>query len=224
MDAYKTNLKNDDFCAVKKLLTENPDDLYKKEFIVEIVRCNAFKTLKMLVTEFGYQINQDLGVNIMQYFGGTNFTMLQFLVNNGLNLWFKIPNTDNVIVGDTMLYYACKVGNIKTVKYLISCGISVNSVKGEAFDTACCNNHNDIVEFMIDSGLDASYIDKGLYSAAYSKNITMIKLLLQTGADVSKLGSFIDDGDVDKKEYQSLKILLDSGADFDDLLKILCVY
>ena len=142
----------------------------------------------MLFDDFGYQINEKLGDDIKHNFNEENLFILKFLVDKGLNLCVKTNYINHTTIGGVILYHYSELGCIEAIKFLVvENGVDVNSNNGQAFITACNENHYDIVKFMIDCGILTPYLNKGLYGATRNKNLTMIKILLQAGADISSV-------------------------------------
>ena len=222
---YEFFIRRDDFNPIKKLFIEYPDDLYNTRIIIDIIVHNATETFLMLLKEFGFQINQELGLKLIGRFHSIKLPMLELLVDNGLNLWTKNSDPNickiNVTVGESILYFACRSGQVEIIKYIINCGISVNAMEGNAFYAICEHEKYDIIKFMIDSGLNTLYLDHALYYATKKKYLPMVKLLIRAGANISNIGSFINDN-YDKNAYECLQFLLDSDTEVGDILKILC--
>ena len=83
---------------------------------------------------------------------------------------------------DSPLIYACTIGNLETVKYLIEKGASlVQSDKQTALSVATENNHNDVVEYLLSfrTQYDIDQYEETFKIASSKGNTKIIQLLVQ---------------------------------------------
>ena len=91
-----------------------------------------------------------------------------------------------------MVYDAIRVGDIETVRTMISSGtVDVNEIIfGETFlHTAAICNQYEIAKFLIESGIDLNRLDlvcgtSALINAVIKGNLEMVKLLCESGAEL----------------------------------------
>jgi len=104
-----------------------------------------------------------------------NINIVHKLIKNGYNNW------------NTGLLYACRYGNIDIVKLMIEKGATNDNngfrpIFNHALYNACLfNSGYNIVKYMIEIGAD-NY-NEGLYYACRSRNLDIINLLIDKGAN-----------------------------------------
>ncbi|KAK4228724.1 putative ankyrin repeat protein L63 [Podospora fimiseda] len=145
--------------------------------------------------------------------------------------WTRLYQADRYWVNDpgtprgSRLYYACFVGLIAPVRYLIEKGADVNAqggYYGNALQAASSRGHQEIVKLLLDKGADVNAqggaYDNALYAASWGGHQEIVKLLLDKGADVNaqggKYGNALQAASSGGHQ-EIVKLLLDKGADFN---------
>jgi len=124
-------------------------------------------------------------------------------------------------LGNTGLHVASEEGHTETVKFLLDSDAEANSTNHSgktAFVLASAAGHEDIVKLLLDKGSDRK--DEAFEAACESKNLGLMKLLLENGADVDKTD--YDDRTCLHRaciagSYEIVELLLDFGADMNKL-------
>jgi ankyrin repeat protein len=128
------------------------------------------------------------------------------------------------------LYYPCKRGDLKTIKYLVSLSVSLHSrYEDWLLSTACENGHDDVVEYLLASGVPVNSRAhlSALWRAAANQHLSIVKLLLARGAHVNgsqiklrgnypltgSLAQFAPNVYNPATAYAIAKALIDAGAD-----------
>jgi ankyrin repeat protein len=87
---------------------------------------------------------------------------------------------------------AAGVGRLDRVKELVAS--ATDEERGKGFVWACAYGYNDVVEFLLDSGVDpaagASVDMTGLHLAAHEGHIEMVKLLIARNAPIEAMNSY----------------------------------
>jgi len=105
---------------------------------------------------------------------------------------------------------AAGAGRVSTVKLLIAARLDVNEEGGLPLFMAVQNNHLDVVQMLLDSGVDAALNDfQEFYDAVRAGRAAMVRLLLRIGPNVGRALQYAAQyGHVDVAE-----ILIEAGAD-----------
>ncbi|PQE31241.1 multiple ankyrin repeats single kh domain protein [Rutstroemia sp. NJR-2017a WRK4] len=110
----------------------------------------------------------------------------------------------------TALSAAVSSGNLEVVKLLLASGAKILYNRyGErtALEMAASLNNIEMIRFLLAHNPAASR-DRSIFIAARLKNLEMIKLLCDSGADINKMG-------YGGKNVLSIALLLDSGANYN---------
>ena len=134
----------------------------------------------------------------------------------------------------TPLHYACREGNLETVRFLIENGADVNlknnySTIYPIFDAiTSLNNQKNyllIIQLLLENGADIKMVDSFgntlLYHAIEQENIFLIKLLIQLGCDINHVSRHDKDSVLHyayfQKNREIIRLLIENGADIKHL-------
>ncbi len=103
---------------------------------------------------------------------------------------------------------ACKRNDKEIVKSMINT-IPLDVIN-QGFRWACCNGHEDLIEFLIQHGVNN--FNAGLSEACYNNQLKIAKLMISKGANTFHVGLY----DSCRKRYKELVLLmLENGADIN---------
>jgi ankyrin repeat protein len=132
--------------------------------------------------------------------------------------YYENDDNDEATHWQSVLNYACELGDLDRVIYMVENGADVNQQEpftGTACEVAVRLNRYKIVNFLIYNGLDINYDSywnsSYIKTAVYYKNVEMVKLLLDNGALINR--NFILCSDNGGSSLEMLKLLVSRGAD-----------
>lgn len=97
--------------------------------------------------------------------------IIELLLIHGANIHYK---------KDTLFRFACKEGDLETVKILLKYNPEIQALNNYAIVSACNGNYNNIVELLLENGVDVNFNDCTLLNiACYRGNFKLIKLLIE---------------------------------------------
>lgn len=136
------------------------------------------------------------------------------------NVLDEIIKNNNVDIKRLYLL-ACRYGNIDNVKYLLSKGVDINSANDigkTAVEIAVENNQNEVVNYLLDSGVEVkgrkgTNYDDILTYAVKNDNYDITKLLITDYNNNLNLNNAVMEAAMNSS--QALKALLDSGISPD---------
>lgn len=105
------------------------------------------------------------------------------------------------------LEIACKEGNLKKVKKLLSKGVDAS--EGYPLKEATTSKNLKIIELLLKSGIDPNS-QTAFYSSCYYGNIKVVKLFLKYGVTLNE-GTLI--AAVSQRHTKVVKLLLRKGSD-----------
>lgn len=185
---------------------------------------NSIKILTMLfdVYNLKFEHNEYMITRICRSYvccGTPSLSMIQLLVNNGLDLDYK--TSDGLIIKDQLFEQACQNNVMDTIKYLIDYGVDINANYG--FIIACENQNCQLLEYLLSLGLNNETLDRCLYFAFKHKYLKMVEMLIKAGANGGNMMLYeqIDPtNDEIARWHKIIDTLVSQGADPIDLLKI----
>jgi len=183
--------------------------------IIEIIRKNSCSSSHENCDEEveEKEIANDVFVSIVQ----GNLENLKHLVNNGTDLNMIKDENDK-----SPLIYAIEKENIDIVKYIISCGVDINSQdkdKKIPLIYAIEHDHLAMVNYLIENGADVNYNPPNklcpLMYALEKNNNSMVRCLIEYGANISifKSGFSLLMRSIQMKKISLCKYLIDCGDD-----------
>ena len=94
---------------------------------------------------------------------------------------------------NAQLIDAVKTGRIDDVKHYLAAGAEINATDNYGstpLTEASCHDHEHILEFLLKQGADPNIADGGdwtamTYACYYRRNLKIIRMLLEAGADIN---------------------------------------
>lgn len=129
--------------------------------------------------------------------------------------------------GRTALHIACMRGNLPLAKLLLKNGASINAMSNDNYNPlllACQSNNDELVNFLLENEADYT-INNGTsksplcLAAKFSQQPTIIKRLIQAGADLESNKKIMLYNAVHQKEYAIVTFLLENNANVNQEYK-----
>jgi ankyrin repeat protein len=154
----------------------------------------------------------------------SNFELFDFLLESGVPI--DARNNDELTA---LLDAARSNSNVEVLKYLISKGASINATTGEngcyILQYAIFGGNFDVAKYIVETiGMNVSIRNNQgpspMDAAAYKNNVEIGKYLLDKGADISHVSSFMVA--LELKSFDFIKFLLeiDATTPFDNCLQL----
>ena len=164
--------------------------------LIEEVRNNNFERVKELVHNgASASFKNSLSVKLAAETG--NIEMLQFLIDNGGNVFDKENSEDF----KDALCYACHAGHLEMVNYLIKLGVGINKLRPvDNYDLSAIEYALDIENLEIVMALKKAGASSSDYYRHYDNNITPLMLAVK------------------RNDYENLDLLLKFGEDLNKFI------
>lgn len=209
-----TAVKTGNLKIIKLLLDYNPDiNIYNTEVLFY---CNSLKIFKFLIKK-GANINSRNGSILQNCCEYNKLKIAKYLLKK--KLYYPTDLSFNL---------ACEKGHFKIVKLLVENGYDINSDYNSGFLIACEKGNYKIVKYLIEKGINVNKIPKNynffpLYRAAKYNKLSIVKLLVDNGADISYNNTMVL---FDCYSLNIFKFLIEKGADItarnNTLFGIIC--
>lgn len=179
---FKKALYQGRFDIIKSLIDKGFDITpYIQDAFGEGKKCRICKDNHLLMLHMCFTINEDQQLYYQE-------TLYHAIANNDISLVNSILNNSINYIGkkDRILYYACRSGKLKTVKYILSLGIiDFYKAKDEALADACLCGHIEIAKFLIDNGANVhTNQEEPLRRACLSGNKDLVEYLIKSGSNI----------------------------------------
>jgi ankyrin repeat protein len=180
------------------------------EALCDAIEIGHFEMVQLLV-EYGARVNNNNCHPLNKASAMGNLEIVKFLVKKGANI--------NSI--SSPIDHASRNGHFEIVKFLVENGAFVQ----DAFRIASCHRHLEISQWLLENGADVHYENEdALYRAIYNNYPEMVQLLIDYGADFSKvLGTrnYEKYAEIYNKEYFKRVEKDGNLADWEDICRYL---
>jgi ankyrin repeat protein len=115
-------------------------------------------------------------------------------------------------------FISCEHGNLEVVKYLLDVGVDIHISDNYGLRVASENGHLEVVKLLIEHGADVNaYSGNCLYYSSYGGHLEVVKFLLDNGAKTHIDGAM--HGAIKADRLTIIEILLDHGANVSKLFE-----
>ena len=161
---------NNNIDAVKYLV-EHGSNVNGNRILKKACEKGNFEIVKYLIEQGAIIDSQCL-----EYAGYSgNLDIVKYLVEKGQN-----PNNYDAF------RYSCYSGHVHVLKYFVEHGIDINH-DYSAFKICIRNKHIEAVKYLINVGISNIFKNRGVGTAAKRGYLTIVKMLVENGADVHYL-------------------------------------
>ena len=138
-----------------------------------------FEIIKVLVEEYGADINTRSGKPLVCASGGNDIDLVRYLLDHG---------ADHRSSYNTPLYLASMENFVDIAKLLLEYG-AADPCSEECMSLACQRDHIEVVKVLLEYGADPCGKSGGEYlrEASIRGNLELVKLLVDYGADRSRI-------------------------------------
>ena len=221
MDAFDKLTKVDKFLALFLLGQRDqiekymPTEHYKPFLDLLDGKVISYETLERMMAEMA-KSNNILGIRYFQKLGvdiNSQYVLDHLFMNAKLRIDATLYLLDQGVNKYDILRRASSYGNLDIIHRIFELGIDVSDKRvRDAFLLAIRYKHADIVEFMINQGVDIHFDGEyPLMQAIDTESVDMIKLLIKHGADVNYKGEPLIRA-IKNRSLDIVKLLIDLGA------------
>ena len=205
------------YTCIRKLIADNNSDtlLYyidqNPNIVFDVARimieCKQISMLEVVITRYYVDIDVNKLLAVCRYDDNNFFlSCINILISFGADI-----NYDN----DSLMFCvcACEYQNDNLIRFLIDKGCDVNARDGDIFGL-CCYSNIEIVKLMINCGVTNENLDRGLLYAAARPCYNMMKLLIESGANVEIFNNYIYEKVSYYEKYKNdISWLINNGVD-----------
>ncbi|AEQ60882.1 putative ankyrin repeat- containing protein [Acanthamoeba polyphaga mimivirus] len=180
-------------------------DQYKTKVLLMAIANNHAELVQYLLT----QNPSDKDINHAMLYAVTtaNASLLDYTLKNGGNIHYK---------NDQALILAVRFNHISMVRKLICLGMDSNNVF--ALTMAAENNHQDIVQHLINRGADVNANNRSaLIAAVKNGHLKIVQMFVNNGADI-KIDDTVIKTACKNGHNNIVKYLLGKGVSCDDIV------
>ncbi len=172
--------------TMEELQAELIESIWSRRFELQeknaIDDCGNFPTLKMLVSEFGADINRiDEGgeTPLMRFVGSNDVAAVKWLLENGALV-------DQTSTGETALFDAIKTDNLELIELLIDAGANLNQYDCDMCVPLQCAQSIDAASLLLKRGANPTLRDQADFPCWYFVRDPHVQQYLEAAAKTWK--------------------------------------